>query len=81
MPGEQLGQQCTAEVVELGGDGIPVGGVDPLLPFRRGHQNNRAGPDFGRLFEIEQELLALEPARVAGQLAVLADDPVARNRR
>src|SRR3954451_8422640 len=37
------------------------------------------GPDFGRLFEIEQRFLAVETSCVAGQLAVFADDPVARN--
>jgi hypothetical protein len=36
-------------------------------------------PDLGGLFEVEKELLVLESARVAGQLAVLADHSVTRN--
>ena len=40
--GDQLRQQRTAEVVDLGGDRIPVSGVDSFLKLVVSHQNNRA---------------------------------------
>ncbi len=75
--GDQLGQQCTAEVVDFSGDCVPVARVHPLLPLRRSHQNNRASLTSTWLLEFEQELLALQPARITGQLAVAAHHPMA----
>src|ERR1700730_13623993 len=40
--GEQPGQQCATEVVDLSGDCVPVARVDAFLPLRRSHQNSLA---------------------------------------
>ena len=47
--------------------------------FARSHQNNLAAFTSARLLEFEQKLLAFEPARVAGQLAVASDHAMARD--
>ena len=77
--GEQPGQQGTAEVVDLGGDCVPVARVDAFLPLRRSHQNNLAAFTSARLLQFQQKLLAFQPARVSGQLTVASDHAMARD--
>ena len=74
------GSRAPPKSLNFSGYRVPVARVHALLPFlapRRSEQPRRS--HVGRLFEFDQELLALQAARIAGELTVAPDHPVARD--